>query len=107
MNQYLYQIQLNRIEILSEGPTDEEASHLSGHAEYVSQLADEGVVLLAGRTQTADPDGFGIVIFAAESDEAAQEIVDNDPAIKNEVMRAALFPYKIAFTSLRGIPEIA
>lgn len=105
MNQYLYQIQLNRMEILTEGPTDEEAKHLTEHANYVSELTDEGIVLLAGRTQTADSDGFGIIIFMAESDEAAQAIVDNDPSVKHEVMQAKLFPYKIAFSSLRGVPE--
>ena len=107
MNQYLYKIQLNRIEILSDGPTDEEAKYLNGHAEYVSRLADEGVVLLAGRTQTPDINGFGIVIFVADSEEAAQQIVANDPAVKNQVMRAQLFPYRIAYTSLSGVPEPA
>jgi uncharacterized protein YciI len=56
-------------------------------------------VLLAGRTQTTTPDSFGIIIFNAESDEAAQHIVDNDPAVKNGVFHAALFPYKIALLS--------
>ncbi len=107
MNQYLYKIQLNRIEILSEGPSDDEARFLSQHAAYVSRLADEGVVLLAGRTQTADSNGFGIVIFVADSEEAAQQIVADDPAVKNQVMRAELFPYRIAYTSLSGVPEPA
>jgi uncharacterized protein YciI len=107
MNQYLYKIQLNRIEILTEGPTDEEAKALSGHAEFVNDLADKGVVLLAGRTQTIESNGFGIVIFVAESEEAAQAIMAQDPAIKNTVMNAELFPYRIAFTSLTGIPEPA
>ena len=107
MNQYLYKIQLNRIEILSEGPTDDEARALSQHAAYVSRLADEGVVLLAGRTQTADSNGFGIVIFVADSEEAAKQIVAADPAVRNQVMRAELFPYRIAYTSLSGVPEPA
>lgn len=107
MNQYLYKIKLNRIEILSEGPTDAEARALSEHAAYVSRLADEGVVLLAGRTQTADSNGFGIVIFVADSEEAARQIVAADPAVQNKVMRAELFPYRIAYTSLSGVPEPA
>jgi hypothetical protein len=43
--------------------------------------------LLAGRTQTTTPDSFGIIIFNAKSDEAAQHIVDNE---KRRLPRAAI-----------------
>jgi hypothetical protein len=43
--------------------------------------------LLAGRTQTTTPDSFGIIIFNAKSDEAAQQIVDNE---KRRLPRAAI-----------------
>ena len=53
-------------------------------------------VLLAGRTNTRDESTFGIVIFKAESDEAAQAFVDEDPAVKAGVMTAMLFPFRLA-----------
>jgi hypothetical protein len=39
---------------------------------------------------------FGIVLFNAESVDAAREIMMNNPAVKNKVFRAELFPYKMA-----------
>ena len=39
---------------------------------------------------------FGIVLFNAETVEKGREIMLNDPAVKNKVFRAELFPYKIA-----------
>ena len=38
---------------------------------------------------------FGIVLFNAETVEEAREIMLNDPAVKNKVFRAELFPYKM------------
>jgi len=39
---------------------------------------------------------FGIVLFNAETVEEAREIRLSDPAVKNKVFRAELFPYKMA-----------
>jgi hypothetical protein len=36
------------------------------------------------------------VLFNAETIQAAREIMLNDPAVKNNVFRAELFPYKMA-----------
>ena len=43
-----------------------------------------------------DYSSFGIGIFKVESERAALEFVQNDPAVKNKVMRAELYPYRIA-----------
>lgn len=55
-------------------------------------MTEEGAVLLAGRALNTDPSSFGIVILEAESEEAARELVQNDPAVKASVFRAELFP---------------
>ncbi len=55
-----------------------------------------GVVILAGRTLNTDESSFGIVIFQAESEKAARQVVNNDPAVRQRVMRAELYPYRIA-----------
>ena len=96
MQQYLYRIQVVRPEMLTEGPTETEAQVVSDHFVYLKDLVEKGVVILAGRTQNNDYSSFGIIIFNAESDAQARIIVENDPAVKNRVMRAELFPYKIA-----------
>lgn len=56
----------------------------------------EGKVILAGRTLNEDPSSFGIVIFEADSEIAAREYMDTDPAVLEGVMNATLFPYSVA-----------
>ena len=80
--------------MVTRGPTDEEASILSDHVNYLEDLTRQGVVLVFGRTQNNDSSTFGIVIFRAESEDAARSIMNNDPAVKKGIMRAELFPYK-------------
>jgi uncharacterized protein YciI len=82
--------------MVTSGPTDEEASILSDHFNYLTSLTRLGVVLVFGRTQNNDPSTFGIAIFRAESEDAARSIMDNDPAVKKGIMQAKLFPYKVA-----------
>ncbi len=96
MPQYLYRIQPVRLEMLTEGPTEAEAETLARHVAYLESQTEHGRVILAGRTQTADPDTFGIVIFEAEDDAAAEAVMKDDPAVADGVMHAKLFPYRIA-----------
>lgn len=96
MLQFLYKIQPTRLEMVTQGPTPEEAEIVSQHFQYLSDLTDQNVVILVGRTQNNDASTFGIAIFEADSDEAARQIMNNDPAVKNGVMRAELYPYKVA-----------
>lgn len=96
MAQYLYRIQPTRPAMLSEGATPREEEIISQHFGYLEGLTRQRVVILAGRTLNTDETSFGIVIFEAESETAAQAIVNNDPAVKLGVFRAELFPYRIA-----------
>ena len=50
---------------------------------------------LFGRTQTTDAWTFGIVIFRAESAEAARRIMADDPAVAAGVMRDEVFPVRV------------
>jgi uncharacterized protein YciI len=94
--QYLYKIQPTRLEMLTQGPTPEEATIVAQHFAYLKDLAEQGVVVLAGRTLNTDESTFGIVIFNANSEESARDIMNSDPAVKKGVMRAELYPYRIA-----------
>lgn len=98
-DQFIYQIQPTRPAMLTQGPSDAEAEALQDHFSYLERLAGESVVLLAGRTQTSDDSTFGLVILQADSERQACEIMENDPAVKSGVMRAQLFPYKIAIVA--------
>jgi uncharacterized protein YciI len=96
---YLVILRPTRIEMLTVGPTDEEVSVVSDHFAYCQSLVSEGKMLLAGRTVGALSATIGIAILAADSDEAAQNLVDKDPAIVNGVMTAEIQPYRLALFS--------
>ena len=93
---YLYKIQTVRPAMITDGPTEDEARIVSEHFAYLQQLTEAEVVLLAGRTLNEDYSTFGIIIFCADSIAAARWIVENDPAVRQRVMRAELYPYRIA-----------
>ena len=99
MSQFLYRIQPVRLGMLTEGPTEAEASIINEHFEYLKQLVAEGVVFMAGRTLTVDEKTFGIVVFEAASESDAVALMQNDPAVKLGVMKAELFPYRVALWS--------
>lgn len=102
MPQFLYRVQPTRLGMLTDGPTEREATIVGEHFQYLKGLVEQGVVLMAGRTLNADESTFGIAIFEAESQTAAEEIMRADPAVREGVMRAELFPYRVALWSAVG-----
>jgi len=88
--------------MLTDGPTEREAQVVREHFEYLEGLVASGTVIMAGRTTDADERAFGIVVFLADSQVHAREIVQGDPAVNHGVMRAELFPYRIALWSPKG-----
>ena len=82
--------------MVSDGPTSEESATLEQHFAYLAGLADEGTVILFGRTQNNDESTFGLVIFEAASEDAARGIMAGDPAVEHGLMQATLFPYKVS-----------
>jgi uncharacterized protein YciI len=103
LSEYIYKIQPTRPDMLTEGPTQQEKQAAQAHFEYLCDLADRGVMILAGRTQNSDPTSFGIVIFRAASPEEAREVMERDPAVRAGVFRAELYPYSIAVVG--ALPE--
>ena len=103
--QFLYRLEPTRIEMLSAGPSDRESSVLAAHFSYLEQLVAQGKVQLAGRTLNRDERCFGLVIFYADSEQAAAELMDNDPAVREGVMTAELFPFRIALCADREAPH--
>jgi uncharacterized protein YciI len=82
--------------MLAEGPTREEHEVITAHFEYLKDLQEQGILIMAGRTLNRDESSFGIVIFNAESEEEAEEIMEGDPAVRQDVMIAILYPYRVA-----------
>ena len=101
MADYIYQLKPARPDMLTgAGPTPEENETIGRHFTYLSDLHKAGVVGLAGRTDTTHADTLGIVLLDAESEEAARQIMQNDPAVADGVMTAQLHPFRLAIGSL-------
>jgi len=103
-SQSLHRIQPIQQEFLLES-TPEEDRIVAEHFKHLKRLTEEGAVLLGERTTNADPSSPGIVVFEAESEDAAHEVVRNDPAIKASVFRTELFPYRVALAGPRTLPS--
>lgn len=97
MFQWLVIAKTTRLEMLLES-TLEEDEIIDQHVAYLQDLTQKGVLILAGRTLNTDESSFGVTIFEAEDETAAREIMENDPAVKNGIMAASLFPYRVAFS---------
>jgi uncharacterized protein YciI len=79
-----------------EEPTPEENIIMEEHFQYLKQAAEAGIVLLAGPCLDKT---FGITVFLAGGDEAAQAFMFNDPSVKKNVMMAELHPMRISLRS--------
>jgi uncharacterized protein YciI len=99
--EFLYRIVPARPEMLTTGPTVEEIAATQAHFAYLDAAREAGVVLGAGRTLTKDESTFGIVILRAPDEEAARDFMEHDPAVNAGVMRAELFPFRIALWAPR------
>ena len=95
MPEYLYLIHPFR-DGFFEQPTPEEEIIMEEHFQYLKQASEIGTVILAGPCLD---NTFGIIVFIAANDEAAQTFMFTDPAIMKNVMMAELHPLRI---SLRG-----
>jgi uncharacterized protein len=94
---FVYFLRAKRLEMLTKGPTEEEARVLAAHAKYLEGLAAKGTVMLAGRTANNDETTVGIVIIQAADQAVAQKVMEDDPFVKSGLMNASLFPFRIAY----------
>lgn len=69
---------------------------VSQHFERLQQATAAGQVILAGRTTEPGDKTFGLVIFEAMDDAAAQHFMESDPSVVAGVMTATLHPYTVA-----------
>jgi uncharacterized protein YciI len=99
MQEFLYRLQLVRGDLLRTRPTDSEQGVVAEHFAYLQDLNAQGVIILVGRTLTTDENTMGLTIFRAESEDAARQIMNGDPAVKKGLMTATLYPFKV---SLQG-----
>jgi uncharacterized protein len=94
--QFLYQLKLIPALLNEANWTEREEDIVQHHFEVLQGLLQEGKLILAGRTLNMDPTGMGIVILEVESEKEARDLMENDPAVKEGIMEATLFPYRVA-----------
>jgi uncharacterized protein len=92
--QFVYRLHLVRPELIK-SPTEKESAIAEEHFNYLKELNSKGVVILAGRTLNEDESAFGIVIFHAESEEAARRIMEGDPGVRKGIFKAEVFPFRV------------
>ena len=69
--------------------TQKDQEVIGEHFQRLVKMKNEGIVIIAGRTQleTNDPNMMGLVIFNAKDEKAALQFMNEDPAVKNKIMK--------------------
>ena len=79
--------------------TKQESAVIGRHFEYLRTLHEAGQLELAGRV---DDGRVGIFVFKADSDDEAQSIMENDPAVSEGVFSGELLPFRLALMAGQG-----
>lgn len=74
--------------------TEEDNLIAKAHFERLKQAGEDGIVILAGRSQ--DWVGPAVVIIEVESEAAAREFMEGDPFVKEGLFGASLHPFRAA-----------
>ncbi len=82
--------------------TPEEMMVMGQHMEYTQRLFAEGTIIQAGACLDAS---YGIVIFKADSEEAARAIYEADPAVKAGIVHSEFHAYKLVMLQGQGQPS--
>lgn len=97
MKTYIYVLKLNPKLYDDKAWTKEDHEAVESH--YLRLKTDffKGFILHVGRTEDPKNDGFGIVIFHADTFEEAEDYMRKDPAVMGSQMEASVFEYKSVF----------
>ncbi len=78
--------------------TQQDQAVVGEHFQRLMKMKTTGIVVLAGRMELplSDPDMKGLVIFYAKDEKEALQFMMDDPAVKNKIMLAKVYPYGIA-----------
>ena len=98
MNTYIYLIHPLRDGFFEAHNAAEQAA-MEAHFAYLQAATAAGTVVLAGPCLD---DTFGLVIFHAVDESAAQAFMMNDPSVQANVMMAELHPLRISLAGSLG-----
>ena len=95
--QFIYVLKLTPRLLDEKNWTEQDKQVVGRHFRRLQRLHKEGRVLLAGRTlNETDPSQFGVVVFEAASEDEARALMEADDAVKEKIMTAQLFPFRVA-----------
>ena len=95
--QFVYVLKLTPRLLDEKNWTEQDSRIVGRHFRRLQQMHKEGRVILAGRTlNESDPSQFGVVIFEADSEDEARQVMEADDAVKEKIMTAQLFPFSVA-----------
>jgi len=77
--------------------TAEDNAAVDRHSVRSREATKSGQIILAGRTRELGDKTFGIVIFEASDEAAAQKFMETDPAVVAGVMTAELHRFSVVF----------
>ena len=92
MSAFIYVLRAIRPAMVGD-PRPEEESRLGEHFEYLSRALDQGRLVLAGPCLDGE---FGVVIFRADTQEAARQFMEDDPAVRHGLMTAELHSFRVS-----------
>lgn len=94
--QFLYVLKPIPRLLVEDNWTEVEEKIIERHfLELQKRLAD-GKLILAGKTDGLDKKTIGLVIIEVDTEEEAIDMMNNDPAVKEGIMTAEIFPYRVA-----------
>ena len=76
--------------------TQEDKMAVDRHFARFQHSIQTGELILAGRTREPGDKTFGIAIFEAKDEAAAQKFMESDPAVVSGLMTAELHPFGVA-----------
>ncbi|HEV2687050.1 MAG TPA: SRPBCC domain-containing protein, partial [Bryobacteraceae bacterium] len=86
-------------------PNDEQANQaLDAHSKYWDAQLKAGRAILAGGMNGDYWDNAALIIFEASSQEEAESMVKNDPAVKRYVFQAQVRPFDVQFLTNKFTP---
>jgi len=89
---FIYVLKPQRLSLVDDASAEEE-ERLGEHFEYLQRALEEGMLILAGPCLDGE---FGVVVFRAPTEQAAVEFMEGDPAVKQGLMTAELFPFRVS-----------
>ena len=82
--------------------TDKDNAAVGAHFTRLQKMTEEGKVIFFGRTQDTTPEGHlvpdttGLIVLEAPDRTAAEQVLNDDPAVQAGLMKGKVFSYKIA-----------